>query len=106
SNSKRPFVEKILNDHKLTPQVLVTAEDVIRPKPAPDLFWHCANLLGIPPQNRASIFVFEDTKHGIAAAIAAGMHPIGIATDIDKEHLLRAGAEHAFEDFGSLDLIF
>ena len=50
--------------------ILVSAEDVLNPKPAPDTFLKCAELLGIDP---ADCEVFEDGEPGIKAANAAGM---------------------------------
>lgn len=45
-------------------------DEVVRGKPAPDLFLLAAQRLGQPP---ASCLVFEDSEHGARAAIAAGM---------------------------------
>lgn len=50
--------------------VVVTAEDVMRPKPAPDVFLEAAKRLDVQPE---SCLVFEDTGIGIAAARDAGM---------------------------------
>jgi HAD superfamily hydrolase (TIGR01509 family) len=50
--------------------ILVSTEDVARPKPFPDTFLKCAELLGIEP---ALCEVFEDAQLGIQAAKAAGM---------------------------------
>lgn len=50
--------------------VLVSAEDVVRPKPHPDTFLKCAEILGIDP---AVCQVFEDGEPGMQAACAAGM---------------------------------
>lgn len=54
-------------------QVIVTAEDYLRGKPAPDPFLQAALRLGVPP---AQCLVFEDTETGIAAATAAGMQSV------------------------------
>jgi HAD superfamily hydrolase (TIGR01509 family) len=48
--------------------------EVPRGKPAPDLFLHAAERLGIPP---GSAIVIEDSVPGIRAAKAAGMRAIG-----------------------------
>jgi HAD superfamily hydrolase (TIGR01509 family) len=53
--------------------VVVTAEDYQRGKPAPDPFLEAARRLGVPP---AGCLVFEDTATGIAAASAAGMQSV------------------------------
>lgn len=51
------------------PQVLVSAEDVTRGKPAPDGYLRAARLLDVAA---ARCLVFEDTAAGVAAAEAAG----------------------------------
>ncbi len=51
------------------PQVLVTADDVSKGKPAPDGFQLAAQRLGVQAQN---CLVFEDATAGIQAAEAAG----------------------------------
>lgn len=55
--------------------ILVSKEDVPNPKPAPDTFLRCAELMGVDP---TQCQVFEDGDPGLQAARTAGM----IATDI------------------------
>jgi beta-phosphoglucomutase family hydrolase len=50
--------------------ILVSSEDVTHPKPHPETFLRCAELLGIEPEYCQ---VFEDGELGIQAATAAGM---------------------------------
>lgn len=50
--------------------ILVSIDDVARPKPFPDTFLKCAELLGVEP---AVCQVFEDGDLGIEAAKSAGM---------------------------------
>jgi beta-phosphoglucomutase family hydrolase len=50
--------------------ILVSSEDVEHPKPHPDTFLKCAELLGVEPEYCQ---VFEDGNLGIQAAEAAGM---------------------------------
>jgi len=50
--------------------VLLTADDPIAPKPAPDLFLAAAERIGVPPTR---CHAFEDADAGVAAARAAGM---------------------------------
>jgi HAD superfamily hydrolase (TIGR01509 family) len=50
--------------------ILVSNEDVARPKPFPDTFLKCAELMGVPP---SVCEVFEDAQLGIEAAQSAGM---------------------------------
>lgn len=47
-----------------------TASQVRHGKPAPDLFLHVAAEMGVPP---AACLVIEDSRPGVAAALAAGM---------------------------------
>jgi beta-phosphoglucomutase-like phosphatase (HAD superfamily) len=51
-------------------EVIVTADDPVRPKPAPDVFLEGARRLGVEPTR---CHVFEDGEPGIIAAHAAGM---------------------------------
>lgn len=51
-------------------EILVSAEDVKHPKPHPETFLKCAELLGVQPE---VCQVFEDGDPGIQAATAAGM---------------------------------
>lgn len=66
---------------------IVTGEDAVRGKPAPDLFLLAAEKLGVPPE---TCIVFEDTDAGMAAAQAAGMR----AFDVRRTHT-RSVAERA-----------
>jgi HAD superfamily hydrolase (TIGR01509 family) len=55
--------------------IIITPEDVERPKPAPDTFLLCAERMGIEPQ---FCQVFEDGDPGIKAAKDGGMMVIDI----------------------------
>lgn len=57
------------------PQVLVSANDVARGKPAPDCYLLAAQRLRVPPDR---CLVIEDSRHGIEAGRAAGMHVINV----------------------------
>lgn len=63
--------------------------DVGRPKPAPDVFLHAAQALGIAP---AQTVVVEDSPLGVQGARAAGMTVIGFAEIVSAERLFAAGA--------------
>lgn len=69
------------------PEVLVTADDVQRGKPAPDAYLMAAEKLGVAPQH---CIVFEDAPAGIEAALAAGMRVIALTTSHHAEALQRA----------------
>src|SRR3954467_2764021 len=77
SNSVHAFVELTLEVSGARPlfDVVLTAEDVAAPKPAPDLSLAACAALGAPPARSAGL---EDTATGIAALRAAGMFAIGV----------------------------
>lgn len=58
-------------------KAVVTAEDVVHGKPAPDVFLTAASRLGAEP---ARCVVFEDALVGIEAAHAGGMKCVAVAT--------------------------
>ncbi|OIQ68011.1 fructose-1-phosphate phosphatase YqaB [mine drainage metagenome] len=55
--------------------VVVGADQVKNPKPAPDTFLRCAELLGVDAKQ---CVVFEDSKLGLQAAARAGMAGIDV----------------------------
>lgn len=65
--------------HEFSPHIF-SADMVARPKPAPDLFFLCAETLGVEP---ARCLVIDDSPHGIAGAVAAGMKAIGFVDPAD-----------------------
>jgi HAD superfamily hydrolase (TIGR01509 family) len=77
SNARRRFVEPALRAAGLneTFAVVVTVDDVARPKPAPDAYLAAAAALGAEP---AACAVLEDSPTGLAAGRAAGALTIGI----------------------------
>ena len=77
SNSRRGFVERGLDAAGLDGAfaVIVTAEEVARPKPAPDAYVAAAVALGAAPSECA---VLEDSPTGLAAGRAAGALTIGV----------------------------
>jgi HAD superfamily hydrolase (TIGR01509 family) len=77
SNSRRAFVERGLRAAGLGDAfaVIVTAEEVARPKPAPDAYVAAAVALGAAPSQCA---VLEDSPTGLAAGRAAGALTIGV----------------------------
>ena len=65
---------------------VVTGEDIVAKKPAPDIFLHAASKLGIPA---AQCVVVEDAVNGVVAAKAAGMRCVAVAQTFPA-HLLCA----------------
>ena len=54
---------------------IVTSEDVVRQKPAPDIFLEAARRIGVPPE---CCRAYEDTDLGLEAIRAAGMEAIDV----------------------------
>jgi HAD superfamily hydrolase (TIGR01509 family) len=78
SNSAREFVEHVLSVAGLLDghfDVVVTANDVEHPKPAPDLYLAACAALGAAPRRSAAL---EDSATGVAAARAAGMYVVAV----------------------------
>jgi len=80
------------------PPVIVTVDDVERPKPHPDCYLAAAERLGVAPQE---CLVFEDAPAGLASARAAGMRSIAVATTLSPEQLT---AESWIDDFSGLSV--
>jgi len=60
-------------------KAVVTADDVVHGKPAPDMFLLAARLLGVDPTR---CLVFEDAEPGIKAALAAGMKVVRVPSRV------------------------
>ena len=54
---------------------LVTSEDVVNQKPAPDIFLEAARRIGVPPRHCRA---YEDTDLGMQAIRAAGMEAVDV----------------------------
>jgi HAD superfamily hydrolase (TIGR01509 family) len=67
-----------------------TAYDVARGKPAPDIFLHAAERMGVAP---ADCVVIEDAAAGVRAGIDAGMRVLGFAPKSDVLGFSDLGAE-------------
>jgi len=77
-------------------EVVVTADDVRRGKPDPEVYVRAAEGLGLPP---GGCVVFEDSVVGVRAARTAGMRVIGVTSAHSNRELEAAGAERAVADF-------
>jgi HAD superfamily hydrolase (TIGR01509 family) len=68
-------------------KVAVTAQDIIKGKPDPEIYLKAAKLLEVSPSD---CLVFEDTATGIKSAKAADMKVIAITTTYSKKELSQA----------------
>ncbi|MCF8569460.1 HAD-IA family hydrolase [Gordonia sp. HY002] len=78
----------------VVPDVAVTADDVTESKPSPRGFLRAAEILGVDPTR---CVVFEDSRAGIAAGLAAGATVIGVGEDVAGY-----GADHTVADLTSV----
>ena len=68
---------------------IFSAVDVARAKPAPDVYLHAAEHMGVEPTRAV---VIEDTVPGVTAACAAGMTVVGFTPLTPATDLVAAGA--------------
>lgn len=78
---------------------IFSADDVENGKPAPDLFLHAADRLGIVPDRCA---VVEDSRFGAQAARAAGMRVFGYAGGLTPAEWLEREGATVFTDMRGL----
>ncbi|MCC6554722.1 MAG: HAD family phosphatase [Polyangiaceae bacterium] len=71
SSSPRRLIDAVVDRFDLRPRfgAIVSGEDVVHPKPAPDIFLRAAEALGVPAARCA---VLEDSLAGATAGRAAG----------------------------------
>jgi len=77
SGGTKRVIEQVLDhlDIRHLFQAVVTSEDVMNQKPAPDIFLEAARRLGVPPQ---CCRAYEDTDFGMRAIRAAGMEAVDV----------------------------
>jgi HAD superfamily hydrolase (TIGR01509 family) len=81
TSSRRPYIESLLVHFKLIDRfhVTLTAEDVTRGKPHPEIYLTAAARIGVAP---AEMLVLEDSEMGTRSAAAAG----AVAVSVPHEH--------------------
>jgi HAD superfamily hydrolase (TIGR01509 family) len=78
SNSSQEFVERVLSVAGLLNghfDLIVTADDVEYPKPAPDLYLAACAGLGAAPEGAAAL---EDSQTGVTSARGAGLFVVAV----------------------------
>ena len=81
----RELTEACLAVFKLAPRFrfLLTAEDIARGKPHPDIYLTAAARLGIEP---SAVMVLEDSENGCRAAAAAGAFCVAVPGEHSRSH--------------------
>lgn len=82
SNSPRTLVEEALGTAGLDGafEVVLGADDVSNPKPDPEVYLRCCELLGARPSRSVAL---EDSPTGVEAARVAGLYVIGVPSQPD-----------------------
>lgn len=105
SSSSQAYVLTLLStvSKKLSYDVLVTGDMVTHAKPDPEIFLAGAQRLHVHPEE---CLVLEDSKVGIMAAHAAGMHSCWIKDMIDEDEEMTSCIEYRCYDlFGVMQLL-
>lgn len=77
SGGQKHVIEKVLNHLGIRHyfDAVVTSEDVVNQKPAPDIFLEAARRIGVSPEHCRA---YEDTDLGLQAIRSAGMEAIDV----------------------------
>lgn len=100
SGSERPVVEEVLRlrDLRRFFSAVICGAEVPNGKPAPDIFFRAAELLGVEP---GECWVIEDSKPGVAAGLAAGMRVIAITNTHPAQEL--SHAHHVVSNYSEIE---
>jgi HAD superfamily hydrolase (TIGR01509 family) len=85
TSSRRPYIESLLGHFQLMDRfhVTLTAEDVTRGKPHPEIYLTAAQRIGVEP---AEMLVLEDSEMGTRSAAAAGAVAVSIPHEHSRNH--------------------
>ncbi|HXW08431.1 MAG TPA: HAD family hydrolase [Vicinamibacterales bacterium] len=97
TSGRRPDINRALEALQVGPDLVVVERgDVRRAKPAPDLFLHCQQRLGVPADE---CYVIGDAVWDLLAARRARMLSIGLLSGgYGEDELTRAGAFRVYRD--------
>jgi HAD superfamily hydrolase (TIGR01509 family) len=101
SSSPKELVDLALSRLNITGlfDLILSGDQVVRGKPAPDIYLTAARELGVSYEN---CLVIEDAPHGVAAAKAAGMFCLAISTSASEPEL--GAADRVVGGFDEVDL--
>ena len=98
TSSNLPKMQAVYSRHpefKTLFDVILTAEDFERSKPAPDCYLKAARRFGAAP---ADCVVFEDSFNGLKSGRAAGMLVVGLATTNSADSI-RPFCDYVIDDY-------
>ncbi len=97
--------EKAFDLFRLGPyfQVVITAEDVTRPKPHPQPYRITASRM---QQDPVQCLVIEDSLNGVRSALAAGCRIAALTTSFSADELRSVGADMVHRSFADLQTAF
>jgi HAD superfamily hydrolase (TIGR01509 family) len=103
TSSGRAYLERILGRFELLSRFhfTLTAEDVERGKPDPEIYLRAATRLGVRPEE---MLVLEDSHAGTTAAVAAGAVTVSIPT-IHSRHQDYSHATHRVDRLDAPELL-
>jgi HAD superfamily hydrolase (TIGR01509 family) len=103
TNAMRPNAELMLRGLGLSQRfdALVIADELARGKPDPLPYTTALDRLGVAA---GQAIAFEDSRAGIAAAVAAGIETVGLTTGLDAATLRAVGAGIAVPNFADPQL--
>jgi HAD superfamily hydrolase (TIGR01509 family) len=78
---------------------IFSVDDVAHGKPAPDIFLHAAEKIGVTPDRCA---VVEDSMAGVAAGLASGMSVFAFSGGVTGAASLALGSAVVFDDMRAL----
>lgn len=85
TSSRRPYIESLLGHFQLMDRfhVTLTAEDVVRGKPHPEIYLTAAARIGVAP---SEMLVLEDSEMGTRSAAAAGAVAVSVPHEHSRHH--------------------
>ncbi len=79
---------------------VITANDVKRQKPDPEIFLRAIERVGVDP---SEVLVLEDSTMGVRAAKAAGARCLAVTTSYSADELIKNGADYVTDDFSEFE---
>ena len=85
TSSNVDFVRDVLGRFELIPrfEFILTGEDVTHGKPHPEIYQRAARRFSLSP---SEMMVLEDSRHGCAAAVAAGAFAVAVPAGRSHTH--------------------